>query len=58
MFLESFAAANLVRPWLKYLAVAIAVLAAVWWWNRWLGGRDAAGYTAALRKFMALSRGS
>ena len=50
MFLESIAAANLVRPWLKYLAVAIAVLAAVWAWNRWLDGRDEAafkrGYTA------------
>lgn len=44
MFLESFAAANLVRPWLKYLAVAIAVLAAVWAWNRWLDGRDAAAF--------------
>lgn len=34
----------LARPWLKYLAVAIAVLAAVWWWNRWLDGRDEAAF--------------
>ena len=44
MFLESIVAANVVRPWLKYLAVAIAVLAAVWAWNRWLDGRDAAAF--------------
>lgn len=44
MFLESIVAANIVRPWLKYLAVAIAVLAAVWAWNRWLDGRDEAAF--------------
>lgn len=40
----SIPALLLVRPWLKYLAVAIAVLAAVWWWNRWLDGRDEAAF--------------
>ena len=39
-----FTALLLIRPWLKYLALAVAVLAAVFFWNRWLDARDAEAF--------------
>ncbi len=39
-----FTALLLIRPWLKYLALALVVLATVFFWNRWLDARDAEAF--------------